>query len=358
MTPRTAQNRNGVLVAAALSVALIGLLDATLGSNAPSVVFYLLPVAAATVLASTWAGYALAAASAGAWVFADTVVYNERDLLVALWSGVLRAMTISVVVFLLGALRSALIEAAASRQRTEDFLATAAHQLRTPIAGLRASAEALAVEVDPDRRGRLTNNLVDSSDRTGRLLTSLLRLSHIDRVPATEELGAADLAGVCRAETESAGLRFPEIRFECHGPDSLHVPVSLPAIGEAIANLLENAGRHAVARVRLDLRTEIDQVIVEVSDDGPGVPPGMEHIVFDRFVSVDGLGGCGLGLPIARGLIESQHGGLHYAGTARFRATLPISGLSGRPTSTARANKRLRSVLPYPTRRPRGHELQ
>jgi signal transduction histidine kinase len=284
-------------------------------------VFYLLPVVVGTVLISTQGGYLLAAMSSTAWVIAGHFSDKDLSLPASLWNLVIRTLTFAVVVFLLGALRTALADAAASRRRTEEFLATAAHQLRTPIAGLVASAEALLVEGDPERRTRLTDNLVNSADRIGRLLSSLLRLSRLDDIAAGEH-GELDLADLCRSEAESARIRFPGIEFLYVGPDRLALPLSGQPISEALTNLLENAGRHASSVIEVRVEADGRMATVDVIDDGPGLPPGLEERAFDRFEVLDEHGGNGLGLSIARRLIESQHGHLLYVDDV-FRVTLP-----------------------------------
>jgi signal transduction histidine kinase len=85
------------------------------------------------------------------------------------------------------------------------------------------------------------------------------------------------------------------------------------AIADALSNLLDNARRHASRRIDVVIACGTDTTEIIVRDDGPGVPAGSEERVFERFVSLDGGPGAGLGLAIARGLIEAQGGSLVYA---------------------------------------------
>jgi len=203
-----------------------------------------------------------------------------------------------------------------------------------------ASAEALASEVDPDRRKRITDNLVTSTERVGRLLTGLLELSRLDSATASmtpQKQGPVDIAAICRAAVDSSGIRFLGVRFEFKRSGAFLLPVNRPALSEAIANLLDNAGRHARSLVWIDLRMDDQWGVIEVRDDGPGIPVGMEQRVFDRFVAIDSRGGSGLGLPIARNLIESQGGTLDYTQDRCFRIRLPLSQrLSNRSEPAAR----------------------
>ncbi len=91
---------------------------------------------------------------------------------------------------------------------------------------------------------------------------------------------------------------------------------------DAVANLLDNARRHARGQVTVEVEATPTAVEIAVLDDGPGLPDGTSERVFERFVSLDGEGGSGLGLPIARGLIEAQGGRLTYE-DHRFVIRLP-----------------------------------
>jgi len=106
------------------------------------------------------------------------------------------------------------------------------------------------------------------------------------------------------------------------------VLLSGEATKDALANLLDNARRHARSQVIIEVAASATAVEIAVSDDGPGLPEGTSERVFERFVSLDGEGGSGLGLPIARGLIEAQGGRLSYE-ARRFVIRLP----NRRPTS-------------------------
>jgi two-component system OmpR family sensor kinase len=100
------------------------------------------------------------------------------------------------------------------------------------------------------------------------------------------------------------------------------VQLSGEATKNALANLLDNARRHARSEVTVEVGATPAGVEIAVIDDGPGLPDGTGERVFERFVSLDGEGGSGLGLPIARGLVEAQGGRLTYE-HRRFLIRLP-----------------------------------
>jgi signal transduction histidine kinase len=317
-----------VIVAAVLSVALIGVVDAILPDDVSLAAVYLLPAVATTVLLSAAAGMAVSAESALVWVIADAVVPSPPPLLVSVENGVLRFVILAVVVVLLDALRNALSDARASDRRSREFLGYAAHQLRTPVSGLRLSAEALIIAGAPADQERLLSNVAAECDRIGRLVASLLQIARIDQGEAlTREL--TDLVKLVSDEVEFARDRSPalDIQFRDVGAVALLVRVSPEATREALTNLLDNARRHARARVEVVVHSVPDGAEILVTDDGAGLPTGAEERAFERFVSLDGRGGAGLGLAIARSLTEAQGGQLVYE-RGRFAIRLPAQRLN------------------------------
>lgn len=228
----------------------------------------------------------------------------------------------------LAQLQGALAEAQEAEQSSRRFLADAAHQLRTPLAGIRGCAELLlrgAAEADRDR---LLAVMVRETTRSANLITALLRIARLDQGEALPS-GEVDLAALCRDEVERLSLLAPDLVFTL---DSSGAPESLLQLDagscrEIVSNLAENARRHARSRVTLSISRADRRVLVRVSDDGPGVAAEDRERIFERFVSLDRRGGSGLGLPIARGLAEALGGELSYADG--FVLALPLG------TSTA-----------------------
>ena len=211
----------------------------------------------------------------------------------------------------LSALEEALDEARASEARSRRFLADAAHQLRTPMAGIRACAETLLRGGRPAERDRLLADLVRETSRASRLMASLLKIARLDQGEALAPV-ACDLVALCRDEVERARLLAPDLEVRLHTGGASPIDVDPSAVKEIVANLLDNARRHAGSRVDVAVRQGPFGTEVLVSDDGSGVPPGMEERVFERFFSLDGQGGSGLGLAIARGLARAGGGDLSY----------------------------------------------
>jgi two-component system, OmpR family, sensor kinase len=233
---------------------------------------------------------------------------------------------------MLDALEGAEHTARASEERTRRFVADAAHELRTPIAGVRAAAEAvlsLGPDADPAQRDRLQVLLVRESERAGRLVEDLLELARLDAglVPAQDPV---DLTALARVQADRTRLLAPNLTVTVHGDAHVWVRGDADRLTQVIGNLADNARRAMDGHGTLTLTvTRAGRARLTVTDTGPGVPPADRERVFDRLVRLDAArqtGGAGLGLPIARGIARA-HGGdlrcLEHDGGASFELVLP-----------------------------------
>jgi two-component system sensor histidine kinase TctE len=218
------------------------------------------------------------------------------------------------------------------------FIANAAHQLRNPIAAIRAQAEAAeAAPEGVDLRARVAD-VAEAARRTSRLTQQLLSLEKARGRP--EALGAQTVdiaklaAEILRVKVPVALRRGVEVSLELEGAPR---PVAGDPllIGEAFENLLDNALRYGCAKggeIRVFVTFEHDRVTLVVADDGPGVPADQRERVFERFQRgvEEGNDGCGLGLAIVRE-IALRHAGaakLVEAPTgARFEMVFPSAPL-------------------------------
>ena len=239
---------------------------------------------------------------------------------------------------MLQALDDARSEREQALERQREFVADASHELRTPLTSIQANLELLhAVAAGTEDDQHAVDSALSSTKRMSGLVSDLLLLARADagRRVARTELDLAQIAAGALEEVEPlAGDRRLESQLEGPlplegNPDELH---------RLVRNLLENAVRHTPDRTTVELtaRRDGDAALIEVLDDGPGIPQGMEDQVFDRFVRGDGPsdtsggGGSGLGLAIVRAVAES-HGGSASAGRstyggARFSVRLPLTG--------------------------------
>ena len=224
------------------------------------------------------------------------------------------------------ALDRAITEAEEAETRSRRCLADAAHQLRTPLAGLRASAETLLAHPDGPDRVRLAANVSREATRMSRLVDRLLRIARIDRGEEPERR-AVDLVDLAHREVDRQRPLAPQLTFAMTAGDDIPVVRCDPeGVRDALANLLDNARRFARSRVDVSVDRQLGAVDLVVRDDGRGIAPERAEEIFDRFTTTSD--GSGLGLPIARAIAEAHGGALVFAGGA-FVLTLPVAPLEG-----------------------------
>ncbi|WP_149828757.1 sensor histidine kinase [Streptomyces tailanensis] len=195
----------------------------------------------------------------------------------------------------------AALETSVERQRA--FVADASHELRSPIASLRTQLEVGAAH--PDLLD--LDGAVQDTVRLQSLAADLLLLARLDAGKRPPPDAHFDLAKVVRQETAGRdGVTVESV-------SSVEIRGSRGQIARVLGNLLDNAQRHARDRVAVSLRTDGDWTVLQVADDGSGVPESDRTRIFERFVRLDESrarddGGAGLGLAIARD-IAVRHGG-------------------------------------------------
>lgn len=323
---RTPRRRAAAAAAALVVVFAVGALDHATGSALSFAAFYVLVIVAVTVVAGAGVGIVAAAWSAAVWGAADVLTgRSETGVGVQVWNGLVRFVVHGIVVLLVTALLRALRAARESEARSRSFLAAAAHQLRTPVAALSASVEALLLEGASPAQERLLANVAGETSRLGRLVASLLRTARLDQGEALRPQ-AVDLVKLCETELDRARqLSSLQWRLALGRDVPQRVVLDAEATRESLANLIENARRHASTAVEVRVRVERGHLVIHIADDGPGLPSGAEDRAFERFVTLDGRGGTGLGLAIARELARRQGGDLIYERKA-FLLTLPLIG--------------------------------
>ena len=310
---RTPLRRGLTALAGLIAVLAVGLLDYVTGSGISFAGFYVLVIVAVTVVGGATAGVMAGVASAGVWGVAEALTgRSDPGIATQIGNGIVRCTVHVIVVFLVSALLRARDAARESEARSRAFLASAAHQLRTPVAALGTSVEALLLEGASPSQERLLANVATEATRLGRLVASLLRTARLDQGEPLQ-LEPTCLAELCEAELDRVRqLSSLEWRSTVAPEMPPFVVVDSRAISEALGNLLDNARRHAAKAVAVQVSADRSHVMIEVSDDGPGLPSGLESRAFDRFVTLDGRGGTGLGLAIARDLVRRQGGDLTY----------------------------------------------
>ncbi len=287
-------------------------------------------VGGASLLAALLAGYLLAARTASPLRrFAATASeIDAGDLTPRLESGPADAAELRTLAEAFNHMLDRLDRAFAQQRQ---FVSDASHELRSPLTAIRGQIEVLARGEDPSAAEirRVEATVMTEMGRVERLVDDLLALARLDEGigPVLREVPArpllSELAGGSPAEpTETGELAEGTIRTD---PDLL---------AQVIRNLLSNAHRHAGAggRVSLASHAEAGRLVIDVDDDGPGIPAEQRERVFDRFHRSEpgrerASGGSGLGLGIARSIV-AMHGGRIWVddsplGGARVSVELP-----------------------------------
>jgi signal transduction histidine kinase len=237
---------------------------------------------------------------------------------------------------MLVALGEARTETQSALDRQRRFVADASHELRTPLTSILANLELLAADLEGEN-AEIAGSALRSSRRMRRLVADLLLLARADagRVAPREPVNAGavvrEAAGEAASIARGHGLTVdvqPGARLVVEAPgDELH---------RLVLNLIQNALVHTPSGTAVDVRAGRDDgdVVIEVSDEGPGIPPELRAQIFDRFVRGNGDrgsagNGSGLGLAIVRAVAESLGGGVELAeneaGGARFTVRIPAA---------------------------------
>ncbi len=229
---------------------------------------------------------------------------------------------------------AASLEADTERLRNA-LLSAVSHDLRTPLAAITGAASSLATDdLEAATQRELALSIADEADRLNRLVGNLLDVTRLesgaialnkDWCPLEEIVGAALAQAESRLGADSVLVDLPD--------DLPLIPMDGVLLQQVLINLLDNAGRHGATGkpVELRARRRDGEVEVVVADRGPGLPPGAEERVFEKFYKArEAEPGVGLGLAICRGIVVA-HGGRIWArnrpeGGAEFAFTLPLLG--------------------------------
>ena len=201
------------------------------------------------------------------------------------------------------------LDAARARQRA--FVADAAHELRSPLTNMRTELEVAQRLSDSTDWPALADDLLTDVDRLSRLVDDLLLLARADDAATRAATAPTEPVELGHLLTEVAA-RYPAVAFTRPAVPLL-TKGERDALGRVVANLLDNATRHAASTVRLGVASDGAYQRISVVDDGPGIPAADRERVFQRFTRLDDgrardAGGSGLGLAIVRELVR-RHGG-------------------------------------------------
>jgi two-component system sensor histidine kinase KdpD len=281
-----------------------------------------------------------------------TLSVQDQQYLVTFGVMLLTALTISTLAH---RVRIRAAEARTAWERVEmeflrnTLLSGVSHELRTPLAAITGSASTLietGENLSAQARAEMLDTIYGEAERMERLINNLLEMTRLESgglivkkewQPLQEVVGTAlhhlDRRLRGRALTTNLPACLPQVQIDAI------------AIEQVLVNLIDNALEYTPSDAPIEIRANASDgaVIVQVADRGPGIPPGTERRVFDKFFRAHPMGssrrGIGLGLAICRGIIEA-HGGTISAsnrpgGGAVFQFILPAAGEAPHVDSSA-----------------------
>jgi two-component system sensor histidine kinase KdpD len=335
---RTPARAYVVAVATVAATTIIGLIASPYTSHADQAMLYLLAILVAA-LGGRGPGLTAAVLSAAAFDFFFVEPYHtfavaDRSFLITF--GVMLAVGIAI-----GSLVNRIrVAEAESRERTlrakaeelrATLLSSVSHDLRTPLAAITGMATSLRDVAAGAQREQL-DTIVEEAQRLSRILTNLLAITKVETgaQPRREWVPLDEIVGSSLARLEGDLAAHP-LTLDV-SDEIAHIDPSLTE--QLLVNLVENAAKHTPAGCAIEVRARRDgaAALIEVSDHGPGLPPGPADQVFEKFFRGRGAnsGGVGLGLTVCRAIAVAHGGRIEAAtrdgGGARFRVWFPDDG--------------------------------
>lgn len=321
-------------VAASVVVVAITVILVPFGQDLPRVVPALLllaPVLAAGLLSGRLVAAAVALETATAFALgflppigSPLVELTHDAIALAIFVVVAGALGTIISTVLTSERRRALAERAqvVSLQEVDAqrsaLLRSVSHDLRTPLASIRAVVTDLQADMpfDVETRDELLAIVAAETERLDRLVANLLSMSRIEAgafLPEREAVDVAELIEVSVGRLEHA-LDHVEVALEV-ADDLPPVPGDFVQLDQVVANLVENAARHSPEGGRVTVRADAEPgggfVRVSVLDEGPGIPEEQRHEVLEPFRSGGGSSSTGIGLAICRSVVEAHGGTIH-----------------------------------------------
>ena len=225
----------------------------------------------------------------------------------------------------------------AAEERLRRFVADASHELRTPVTSIRGYAEMFrrGASDHPADLAKVMRRIEQEGERMGELVEELLLLARLDQgLPLERE--PVDMAALIDAAVDAACAADPGRRVDVDSQRPLVVLGDESRLRQVVDNLLTNARVHTAAGtpVHVRLAAEDAEAVLEVEDEGPGVPAREADKIFERFHRTDrsrarSQGGVGLGLAIARSVVDAHRGTIAYrsrpGGGSIFHVALPLA---------------------------------
>jgi len=250
----------------------------------------------------------------------------------------------------------------AAFQHSQRFSADASHELRTPLTIMRVELESISQEpaLDTVTREKVAS-ILEETERMGKMVEGLLAISRLETGEAVINVSRFDLSVLVAATAEQIALLAEEkgITVRCNAAELVEVTGDRFRLQQVIVNLLDNAIKYSPPgdEILLNTRMNAGQAVLEVIDNGPGIPPEALPHIFDRFFRADSVrthsvNGTGLGLSIVRSICLA-HGGTVEAvnrpcGGCRITVCLPLPPPASRHSASPSLSWHSARVLTNP----------
>ena len=221
-----------------------------------------------------------------------------------------------------------------------DFVSLVSHELRTPMAAVIGAARTLQQrwrELSPEHRESFLELIAEETNRLAELIGDVLDTSRIEAGTFSFRFREVDVSQLVQDTVATAQLGQDEVQLRAHVQSPLpEIRGDLDRLRQVLTNLIDNAIKYSPAGGQVDVRAypENGRVLVDISDQGPGIAKADQKLIFEKFGRVTGSGvtrpGTGLGLFIARSIAEAHGGGLEVQSApeqgATFTLELPVAG--------------------------------
>jgi len=235
-------------------------------------------------------------------------------------------------------------------QHSQRFSADASHELRTPLTIMRIELESISQEAVLDRATReKIGSILEETERMGKMVEGLLAISRLETGEAVINVTRFDLSALVAATADQIALLAEEkgVTIRCQAAEPVEVTGDRFRIQQVIVNLLDNAIKYTPAGgvILLETRPVGAEAVLEVIDDGPGIPPEALPHVFERFFRADSVrthsvNGAGLGLSLVCSICQAHGGTVQAAnrpeGGCRITVRLPLAPSLSRHHSVCR----------------------
>ncbi|MBQ9003832.1 MAG: HAMP domain-containing histidine kinase [Eggerthellaceae bacterium] len=211
-----------------------------------------------------------------------------------------------------------------SLEEEKRFISDASHELKSPIAATSIILDSLRAHPEGADVPRAIDDLTSENERMASVVGDMLALTRYDEGRLNCSPEPIDLMDIVLEEAMALKARSA-VEVDLSDVQPLTCRADADLLRHVLRNLLDNAARYAESLVKVSCETAESSVVIRVSDDGPGIAPGDRERVFGRFVCLDERSGTGLGLPVARTIVDAHGGTLVFCDPVLSGATAKVT---------------------------------